>query len=294
MASIAERSAETNARIGRAAPLLGVLKRTAREPLVHFLLIGAVLFAGLQGVRAAERPTVRISEQELNQLVSYWQMQSGRAPTKAELAAILQDRVDEELLAREAQRLGLDRDDMIIRRRLAQKMSFASEDVGAIPEPTDAQLRAYYDKHKDQYATPAHIALRQVYFSADRGPQVQEAAAEAMAQARRGEAPTGDPFLLPLTYADVSPADLVRDYGAGFAKAVQAAPIGGWIGPLASPYGLHLVRVESRQGAELAPFDSVRGDVREAWVAERRAANNAAFLKGLRQRYRVVVAGEAP
>lgn len=288
MASIAETTPEA----AEEASAVRALRRIAREPLVHFLVIGAVLFLALQAVRAGQRPTVRISEQELNQLVSYWQMQSGRAPTKGELAAILQDRVDEELLAREAQRLGLDKDDMIIRRRLAQKMAFASEDVGAIPEPTDVQLRAYYDQHKDQYANPAHIALRQVYFSADRGPQAQSAAAEAMAQARRGQTPSGDPFLLPLTYADVSPADLVRDYGAGFAKAVQAAPVGTWIGPLASPYGLHLVRVEGRQGAETAPFDSVRGDVRDAWIGERRAANNAAFLKGLRQRYRVVVAGE--
>lgn len=288
MASIAG----TPPKAASAAPALRAMKRLAREPLVHFLVIGALLFAGLQAVRATERPTVRISEQELNQLVAYWQMQSGRAPTKAELADILQDRIDEELLAREAQRLGLDKDDMIVRRRLAQKMAFASEDVGAVPEPTDAQLHAYYDGHKDAYATPAHIALRQVFFSADRGPQAQAAAAEAMAQARRGGTPTGDPFLLPLTYADVSPADLVRDYGAAFAKAAQEAPLGTWIGPVPSPYGLHLVRVEARQGADVAAFDSVRSDVRDAWIAERRAANNAAFLKTLRQRYRVVVAGE--
>jgi len=146
------------------------LKRIAREPLVHFLVIGALLFAGLQAVRAAERPTVRLSEQELGQLVAYWQMQSGRPPTKAELQAILRDRIDEELLAAEAQRLGLGKDDLIVRRRLAQKMAFASEDVGTLAEPSEKQLRAFYAKTEDRYATPAHIALRQAYFSAERGP----------------------------------------------------------------------------------------------------------------------------
>ena len=275
--------------------VIGVLKPIAREPLTHFLLIGALLFGGLQLVRAAERPMVRIDEQELNQLVTYWQLQSGRAPTKPELQAILRDRIDEELLAAEARRLGLDKDDLIIRRRLAQKMAFAGEDVGAIAEPDAATLRAYYQRTKAQYATPAHIALRQVFFTGDRGVEAaRAAAAQALERARRGEAVAGDPFLLPLTYADASLDDLLRDYGPAYAKAVQTAPLGAWIGPVPSAYGMHLVRVENRQGAEVAPFDQVRGDVRDGWIAERRAANNAAFLQGLHRRYRVVVAGEGP
>lgn len=277
------------------APLIGVLKRIAREPLTHFLVIGALLFGALQLLRSAERPTVRLDEQELNQLVTYWQLQSGRAPTKPELQAILKDRIDEELLAAEARRLGLDKDDLIIRRRLAQKMAFASEDVGAIAEPDEATLRAFYERTRAQYATPAHIALRQLFFTGDRGAEAaRTAAAQALGRARRGEAVAGDPFLLPLTYADASLDDLVRDYGPAYAKAVQVAPIGVWIGPVASAYGMHLVRVESRRGADVAPFDQVRGEVRDAWIAERRAANNAAFLQGLHRRYRVVVAGEAP
>lgn len=284
------------AKAARSARALAWLRAAAREPLVHFLVIGALLFTGLQGVRALQRPTVRISEGELNQLVQYWTLQSGRAPTKAELAAMLKDRLDEELLAAEAKRLGLDRGDLIIRRRLAQKMAFASEDVGAVPEPSEAQLRAFYAQSQERYATPAHIALRQVYYSADRGPQARSAAAQALARTVAvsdvaAEA-VGDPFVLPLSYADVSLDDLSRDYGAEFAKAVQRAPLGQWTGPVASPYGQHLVRVESRSGAAVAPFESVRADVRDSWMADQRANRNAAFLQGLHRRYRVVVAGE--
>ena len=285
MAGIETRSA-------RLEPARRLVARLVREPLAHFLVIGALLFAGLQLVRAAEPPTVSISEPELNQLVGYWQMQSGRPPTRAELQAILRDRIDEELLAREAQRLGLDKGDMIIRRRLAQKMAFASEDVGAVGEPSETALRAYYAEHQAQYATPTHIAFRQVFFSGDRGAEAARAAATAaLVQAKRGEDPVGDPFLLPLTYADADPDDLARDYGEGYAKTAQAAPLGAWTGPVASAYGAHLIRVESRTGAAVAPFDTVKAEVRDAWRADRRAASNAAFLARLRQRYRVVVAG---
>ncbi|THD80557.1 MAG: peptidyl-prolyl cis-trans isomerase [Phenylobacterium sp.] len=291
MASIAD----IPARVAASVPAALWARRIAREPLTHFLIIGALLFAGLQAVRALERPTVRIDEQEFNQLVTYWELQSGRPPNRAELAAILRDRVDEELLAREAQRLGLDKDDMIIRRRLAQKMSFASEDVGAIAEPDEATLRAAYQRSQAQYATPAHIGLRQVFFTGDRGADAARAAASAaLARAKTGETPASDPFLLPLTYADASLDDLIRDYGPAYAKAVQTAPLGAWVGPVPSAYGFHLVQVQSREGAAVAPFETVRGDVREAWMAERRAANNAAFLDQLRKRYRVVVAGQTP
>ena len=119
------------------------LGRLLREPLLHFVLIGAALFAGISLAREMHRPQVRIEARELEQLAAYWAQQTQRPPTKAELAAIIRERIDEELLAREAVRLGLDTDDMIVRRRLAQKMSFASEDTGAIAEPDEATLRAF-------------------------------------------------------------------------------------------------------------------------------------------------------
>ncbi|HEV2531990.1 peptidylprolyl isomerase [Phenylobacterium sp.] len=287
--------AQAAPRTARFDPAVRGLRRIAREPLVHFLIIGGLLFGGLQLVRGAQRPSVTISEQDLNQLVAYWELQSGRPPTRQELQAIVRDRVDEELLAHEAHRLGLDKDDMIIRRRLAQKMAFASEDLGAVAEPDEATLRAFYDRRRAQYPAPAHVTLRHAFFSGDRGAEAARAAAiAALARARRGEDPGGDPFLLPLTYADASLDDIERDYGAAYARAVRIAPLGTWIGPVPSAYGFHVVRVEGRQGATTARFETVRDEVRDAWLADRRAAANAAFLDSLRKRYRVVVAGQTP
>ncbi|MDZ4372770.1 MAG: peptidylprolyl isomerase [Phenylobacterium sp.] len=270
----------------------GWLSRVMREPLAHFLVLGGVLFAGIAFASHLQRPVVRIDAQEIDQLAAYWELQSQRPPTRDELAALIHERVDEELLAREAIRLGLDKDDMIIRRRLAQKMSFASEDVAEIPEPDDKTLQAYYDKNRDRYATPGRVAMRHLYFSEDRTGQTPEiAAAAALERLKAGETATGDPSLLPLTYADIAEIDIARDYGPEFARAVREAPVGAWIGPARSAYGMHLIRVERRLPPVVPPLDQVREDVRAAWLAERRQESNLEFRASLRDRYKVEIAG---
>src|SRR4051794_22099962 len=185
---------------------MSLLRRLAREPLAHFLVIGALLFGGLSAVKAMQRPTVTLDAQDLNQLAAYWEIQMQRPPNKAELAGIIRDRIDEELLAREALRLGLDKSDMIIRRRLAQKMAFATDDTAQVGEPTEKALRDFYAGTADRYAAPARVAFQQVFFSGDRPHGgAEKAAAQAVERAEEGgrEDPTGDPFLFPLAYDDI-------------------------------------------------------------------------------------------
>lgn len=270
------------------------LQRLLRDPLLHFLLIGAVLFLGISAVQALKRPTVRISAQELEQLATYWEMQTQRPPTREELRAIIRERVEEELLAREALRLGMDRDDMILRRRLAQKMSFASQDIAAIPEPSARTLAAYYERTKARYATPSRVALRHVFFNRDRPGDARQAAQAALAEAKAGGQPVGDPSLLPQTYADITLVDLARDYGPGFEAAAREAPAGAWVGPVESPYGFHLIQVQSRRAGETPPLSEVRDEVRAAWIDERRKANNQAFIRRLWRRYDVQIADLPP
>lgn len=279
----------------RPRPRSDRLRRLAREPLLHFLVIGAVLFAGISAVQSLRRPTVRLEARDLEQLAAYWEMQTQRPPTRQELASIIQERVDEELMAREAIRLGLDKDDMIVRRRLAQKMAFASEDVATIPEPDDAQLKAFYDQRRDRYATPARLALRHVYFNQDRkGTSPEVAAGETLVRLKAGQPAGGDPALLPLTYADIAVANLLRDYGPEFAKAARDAPLGTWVGPVASPYGVHLIQVQNRLASEILPLASVRAEVLDAWMADQRQAKNRAFRQGLRKTYKVEIVGLPP
>ena len=268
------------------------LARVLREPLVQFLILGGGLFCGIAFANHLKRPVVRIDAQEIEQLAAYWAMQSQRPPTRAELAALIQERVDEELLSREAIRLGLDKDDMIVRRRLAQKMAFASEDVAAIEEPDDKALQTFYDAHRDRYATPGRVAMRHIFFSSDRTGQTPGAAADAaLRRLQAGGEAAGDPSLLPLAYADVADADLARDYGPEFAAAVDKAPVGTWVGPVTSAYGLHLIRVERRLPSVTPPLADVREEVRAAWLAARREDENRAFRASLRKRYKVEIAG---
>lgn len=270
------------------------LRRLSQEPLVHFLLIGAVLFLAVTAAHQLRRPKVRIGAQELEQLASYWEMQTQRPPSRAELAAIIRERVEEELLACEAVRLGLDRDDMIVRRRLAQKMAFASEDVAAIPEPSEKDLQAWYDRTKDRYATPGRVAMRHIFFNHDRPGGDRPAALAALAQVKAGRSPPSDPSLLPLSYADVTLDDLTRDYGPAFSQAVADAPQGAWVGPVESPFGAHLIRVESRRPREIPPLADVRDDVRAAWIEDRRKAANRAYIQRLWRRYDVEIADLPP
>lgn len=269
--------------------------RILREPLTHFLAIGGVIFLAATLVKGAQRPVLNIDSQEQKQLAAYWEMQMQRPPSRDELREIVRERIDEEVLAREAVRLGLDRNDMIIRRRLAQKMAFASEDTTADVEPDEPALRAFYQKTRQAYQAPAHVALRHLYFSDDRpaGDAKEAAALSLRALAAGRPAPAGDPFVLPLAYADISLDDLARDYGPAFVEAVATAPPGAWRGPVKSAFGWHLVRVEARHPARVAPFAAVRDEVREVYLADRRRIGNAQMMARMRGRYRIVV-DEAP
>ncbi len=266
--------------------------RVIREPLVHFLIIGVVIFLTANTLKGLQRPVLRIDEDELKQLTAYWQLQMQRPPSPEELRGLVRERIDEEILANEALRRGLDKDDIIIRRRLAQKMAFASEDVAQVADPDDAVLKAYYQRNAAQYAVPAHLAFRQVYFSAERGDtQARLAAEAALARLKGGEADiSGDPLVLPLTYADVGLPDLIRDYGDQFARFVQTSPVGVWAGPTRSAYGWHLVRVDSRAAVSQPPFAEVRPQVRDAWFQDQRRRANAALMDRLRARYRIEIA----
>lgn len=272
-----------------------MIARIAREPLTHFLLIGLVIFVSATAIKATQKPVVRVDADELQQLASYWELQMQRPPTREELKGIIGERIDEEILAREAQREGLDKNDLIIRRRLAQKMAFASEDTTPIPEPDEATLKSLYARSAGLYVTPAHLALQQVYFSADRGEGPARAAAEAALARLRdgaGEA-TGDPLVLPLAYADVTLPELIRDYGDGYAHFADTAPVGEWAGPVRSAYGWHVLRIERRTPATPIPFAEARAQVRDAWVTEQRQTANAALMDRLRKRYRIEITGGA-
>jgi peptidyl-prolyl cis-trans isomerase C len=269
------------------------LRIALREPLLHFVLIGALLFAFTAWRQQRQDHTeIRITSGEIAQLAAFWETQSQRKPTSAELRGLIEERIDEEVLAREALRLGLDRDDVIVRRRLAQKMAFVSDDLAVVPEPAEAELRAYFEAHKDAYTTPDLYALRHVFFNPDRhGATLDADAQRALQRLSRGASPSevGDPFMLARELADVSREDIARDFGSVFAEAVTTSQPGAWAGPVRSPFGVHLVKLESHTPSSVARFEDVRDRVREGFLAQKQQEANAALRAKLRQQYKIVV-----
>lgn len=271
---------------------MNLLRTAIREPLLHFVAIGAVLFA-ITALREqqTEHSEIRITSGEVEQLAAFWETQAQRKPTADEMRALLEERIDEEVLAREAVRLGLDRDDVIVRRRLAQKMAFVSDDLSVIAEPSEAELREYFDAHRETYATPDLYALRHVYFNPDRRPALDADAQRALQRLTRGANAdeVGDPFMLPRELADVSRDDIARDFGSIFADAVTGSAPGTWSGPVRSPFGVHLVKLESHTLRSIAKFEDVRDRVREAYLAQKQREANAALRAKLREQYKIVV-----
>jgi peptidyl-prolyl cis-trans isomerase C len=269
------------------------LHAALREPLVHFLLIGTVLFA-VTAVRERQsaQSEIRIGAGEVAQLAALWETQAQRKPSPEELQGLIEERIDEEVLAREATRLGLDRDDALVRRRLAQKMAFVSDDLAAVVEPAEADLRAYFETHRESYGTPDVYSVRHVYFNPDsHGMALDTDAQRALQRLTRGANPDtlGDPFMLPREFADVSRQDIVRSFGSVFADAVTSAKPGNWAGPVRSPFGVHLVKLESHRPPGAAHFEDVRDLVREAHLAQQRQQANIARRAQLRQQYRIVI-----
>jgi parvulin-like peptidyl-prolyl isomerase len=268
-----------------------------REPMVLFALIGAAIFAlaALTGDMRADR-RIRIGAAEIAQLEAYWQAQAQRAPSEQELAGLIEDRVTEEVLAREALRLGLDRDDVIIRRRLAQKLAFLNDDLAEAAEPSEAQLRAFFAANAARYAAAQSVSFEHVFFSPDRRGARLDADLQAtlgdLQEERAGAAApadAGDPFMLARAYQDAPLGEIARDYGRAFAEALAAGPVGQWTGPVGSALGAHIVRVNARQGAVAPPFETVVARVAADWRAEERRAANAAWIARLRARYEIVV-----
>ena len=267
--------------------------RWLRKPVVHFFAIGAILFA-LQGGRgdpSLDR-VIRVSAERVAALRSDFELRRGRSPTPAESAALARRFVDEEVLVREALALGLDRDDLIVRRRLVQKMEFLIRDLSQIEEPGDAALEAYLLDHADRYVRPPRVDLTHVFLGGHRGENLEANSSEVLAALARGEDPArlGDPFIVGRSVRQRSERQLRDFFGFDFAREVMNLQVAEWV-PVRSSYGLHLVRVDEHVAGAGPDLEGVRERVREDWLRDDRAEANRRALASLRSRY--LIEGEA-
>lgn len=272
-----------------------------REPLFHFLLIGLGLFLLYEFVNrdgeTAPREIV-VSEARIEALAENFARTWMRAPTARELSGLVDDFVKEEIFYREAVQMGLDRDDTVIRRRLRQKLEFISEDFASAIEPSDEQLQSYLEQHPEKFVNPARLTFLQVFLSTERRGERAVADAEKLLadlRADRGPAdPTeaGDPSLLPAGLEAASLREVARSFGEDFAAQLDEVAVGQWMGPLSSGYGIHLVKVSTREASSMPTLDDVRPIVVREWQAEQQRELGDAFYDQLRSQYEVRIEGE--
>jgi len=279
------------------------MKRLLREPLIHFFLLGGLLFAAyglLNPAQEAQPQRIVVTPGQIEHLATSFSATWQRPPTQAELKQLVERYVREEVLSREAVKLGLDQDDSVIRKRLQQKMEFVSDDLAAIAEPTDDELAAYLAEHPEDFRQEGRVSFRQVFLSVDkRGEQLQADAAELLSKLTppgpaADVSALGDPTMLPPAMTDEPQGRVQSAFGRDFASGLAGADTGTWTGPIRSGFGLHLVLIERRDAPRLPALAEVREAVLREWENARRAEARRRFYDDLLQQYQVSVEWPTP
>jgi hypothetical protein len=279
------------------------MKRILREPLLHFLLLGAAIFAvyGLVSKRSSsEAGKIVISAGQVAAMAEGFSRTWRRPPTHAEIEGLIRDRVQEEVYCREAMALGLDKDDTIIRRRLRQKMEFVTDDVAALAEPTDDELSAFLKAHPDAFHVQRQFTFSQVYLNPERhGENLARDTAQLLAQLQQAGDKTdvselGDSFLLEHKFQSLPASEIVKQFGEKFTAKLGELLRGQWQGPVESGYGVHLVWISERTEGRVPALAEVRDAVRREWANARRLEANEKFYQELLKRYTVTVERPKP
>ncbi len=271
-----------------------------REPLLHFMMIGAVIYL-LYGMFAEPVPddddkTIVVTTGEIEWMQTSWQKRWNRPPTQKELDGLIQQYIRETVLYREALTMGLNQHDMVIRRRLAQKLEFLARDLVALTPPTEEELQVYFDEHRARYQEPTRYTFTQVFIDPDKRGDATLDDAEAikatlMAQPEAIEdaGALGDGLMLQNYYPEKDQVEIEKLFGSSFAESLIELSIGQWHGPVLSGYGVHLVYVSTISEPPAPVFAEVRGRVVQDWTTDRSDELNEQFYDNLREQYSVVI-----
>lgn len=274
------------------------MKHLLKEPLVHFLVLGALIFAGYEWLNRNGEPApgrIVISQGQLASMVENFTRTQQRPPSHEEMEGLIRAQVRGEVYYREALALGLDKDDAIIRRRLQQKMEFISDDVADQAQPTDAELNAFLQAHPDKFRVEQSFTFRQLYLNPEKhGTNLASDAAQLLTKLNQpggdtGFAAMGDPFMLDNRFNAITASAIANQFGKEFTAKLGGLAQGQWQGPVESGYGQHLVCLSERTPARAPALAEVRDAVRREWAEARRLAANEKFYQDLLKHYTVTI-----
>ena len=275
-----------------------------KEPLVHFLVIGALIFALYSVVNKDEdivsTNKIVVSTADIERLSAGWSAKWNRAPTETELRGLVESYIREEVYYREALALGLDRNDTILRRRLMQKMEFLSNDLADLDTPDETALNEFFLERRDKYELPARVSFTHIYFSLDkRGAKAVEDGRRVLSELATASPPIlraserGDTLMLQYDFTQETPFEVSRLFGNSFADRLFQLDTNSWQGPIESGYGFHLVRINEKTDSRMPALASVIDKVRTDWMYEQRQKTNKEIYERFKKRYEIVVE-EAP
>lgn len=259
-----------------------------KDPLVTFLIAGIGLFILAEYFSEDEIPyTVAVRDADINRISDQWSMQMRRPPTEQELSGLVEQFVKEEIYYREAQRMGLDANDTIVRRRMVQKLTFLTEDIATATPFDDKALFTFYTENETDYRVPERFSFHHRYFSSDRRENAKADATNALTTDEQG-----DPFMLQREYAARSEREIGDLFGRSFASALtELNTLSRAQGPIESAYGWHTVNLTGRTPSFIPAFEVVTARVAVDAQQQARQAANRAYYEDLKSRYTITYPG---
>jgi hypothetical protein len=282
-----------------------IFSRLKNEPLLKFLLIsiGIYMAYGFYGKADADilarDNTITITAQEIDIMAFGWQQRLNRKPTDEELQKLIDKRVRETVLYEEAKKMGLDKDDVVITRRVVLQYRNLVEGILIPPDPTEEELNAYYLENTEAYIPDELISFTQIFFDPDkREESTLDDAEKALLELKSMETipndltAYGDNFMLANTYTNITSLQLRKYFGSGFEQSVMQIETNVWVGPVLSGYGTHLVYVSDKIAAEPFPLEEVKEQVLADYLDEKNKELVKLYMDNLLAKYEVIILNE--
>lgn len=266
-----------------------------KQPLLHFLLIGGLLFALYYVVNphANTKDTIVIDDEQVSRMVTVFQKEWNRAPSEAEMKGLMERYIQQEVYYRKALLMNLDHNDEIIRRRLDQKLRFITNDMATLKAPTDEELSTYYKTHGNKYLLPATYSFSHIYFSPDKRGNAMADAEAVLKELPAGDnalnelIKKGDPFPFSYHVDALTDKEIGSQMGDDFVTALQQLPINKWTGPIASGYGTHLVYINKVKAPSELGLTLVKQEVTRDYQYDLQQQYNTQMLEDFKKDFTI-------